>query len=441
MAIEMRHKKSEKWRGRAQPAQPNNPTPQTSATEPPSDSSPQSQFKRGTDVATVPQTVFPRNLRHPAIEFKPPEPDSRLNNTPQLVFCLGLLQTFQDPNDILDPVAQTWLQFVKDDSDEQDRLKILATGVIKAFKRDEFKDPKAVIEVVCLAPVLEGDDFRYLLKEFFSGIEQSTLLDMHQLESLAQLMESADPGQLDADDLVKILELLSSRLRDTHQQSTNNIYRLTLAVSHVLDAMTDAGVTGLGRKNLHDPLSAYLTSLEKSPDTYLVYQAAYTFQALQCVPDNESLWKATLRRTGKVIKGVSTLVSAVKGLDLNAFIDGLGDIQQGLSGALKVAKFVKDTYDDVKSLAEDVADSLLQELRQNGDAKKQALYQACQEKGPGSHPLKIVLPAPGHPSLLDRVQEKPDVEGHLRQLRRQRLKERGTTVYIPPQAKSQFTGT
>jgi len=38
------------------------------------------------------------------------------------------------------------------------------------------------------------------------------------------------------------------------------------------------------------------------------------------------------------------------------------------------------------------------------------------------------------PSLLDRVQERPDVEGQIRQLRRQRLKEHGSGVYIQPQA-------
>ena len=47
-----------------------------------------------------------------------------------------------------------------------------------------------------------------------------------------------------------------------------------------------------------------------------------------------------------------------------------------------------------------------------------------------------MLPAIGSPSLLDRVQERPDVEGNLRQLRRQRLSERGKFVYIPPQAKA-----
>ena len=79
---------------------------------------------------------------------------------------------------------------------------------------------------------------------------------------------------------------------------------------------------------------------------------------------------------------------------------------------------------------------LLQELGTNGDVTKQEFYRACRENGPGLRPLKIPLPAMGSPSLLDRAQERPDVEGNLRQLRRQRLNERGNIVYIPPQAKA-----
>jgi hypothetical protein len=252
----------------------------------------------------------------------------------------------------MDHDIQSWLKSVGEDSEEQERLENLATGVIRAFKSDEFKDSRAVTEVVQLAPVLDNENYRYLLKEFYSGIEMSGLLEIHQLEGLAQLIQSAGPAQLDPDDLVKVLDMLSSRLRDTHQQSMKHRYQLVLAVSHVLDAMTDAQVTGLDREKLREPLLSYLETLQKSSDTYLVYQAAYAFQALLCVPDDESLWNATLRRTGKVIKGVSRLVSAVKGLNLSAFIDGLGEIQQGVAGAMEVVKVVKDTYDDLSSLVE-----------------------------------------------------------------------------------------
>jgi len=308
------------------------------------------RHEQAINIVTLPQHVFPKNMRPPAIAFNPPEPDSRLNDTHQLAYCLALLQTSHEMDDILDPAARKWLQVIKTEQDEQERLKSLATDVIRAFKRDELKDAKAVTEVVCLSSVLDNNDFRYLTKEFYSGIDQSGLLDIHQLEGLAQLIQGAAPGYLDSDDLVKILGLLSTRLADTHQQSTSHLYKLTLAVSHVLDAMADTGVKGVDREKIHEPLSLYLDGLKGSSDSFLVYQAAYAYQALMCVPDDETLWQATFRRTGKVVQGISGLVSAVKGLDLNGFIDGLKDIQQGVAGVSGVVEFVKSTYEGASSL-------------------------------------------------------------------------------------------
>jgi len=81
-----------------------------------------------------------------------------------------------------------------------------------------------------------------------------------------------------------------------------------------------------------------------------------------------------------------------------------------------------------------VAEPLLQKLQNDGEDEKRALYRVCLEHGSRSHPLKVVLPAMASPSLLDRVQERPDVERQIRQLRRQRLKEHGgNAVYIQPQ--------
>ncbi|KAK3824922.1 MAG: WD40-repeat-containing domain protein [Benniella sp.] len=565
------HKKAEVWRGRAseptvpalvrsnsapQPANVGLPsTPAARVNSPIIKPPPRLSRFRGIGVATSLQHIFSRNLGPPAIGFKPLEPDARLEGIRQLALCLGLLKNSQEIDDTMDPIALNWLESTKDDPDEQERLRTLATDVVRAFKREELKDAKAVTEVLCLAPVLEKDDFRYLLNEFCSEIEQSTLLDVHQLEGLAQLLQGADPGQLDADDLVKVLELLSKRLRDTHKQSTSHLYQLTLAISHVLDAMADANIEGLDREKMHEPLLAYLEELKGSTDTYLVYQAAYAYQALLYVPDNETPWQAVLRRTGKVIQGMAGLVTAVKGLDIDRFIESLGKVHQGVTGVSRAVQSVKTAYDGVTSLVtsgqgffeclkeglsfshkcpwypalrgadtliragqltefkklvceapcrldpafqwgvcqrlgdlaanpawdsetrqdaitflgeiyandktwgrqanvkqwilsilmqlsirsgdeREYTGALLQELRQNGDAKKQALYRECQDYGPGSYPLKVALPELGYPSLLDRIQDRPDVEGALRQLRRRRIKERGFAVYISPQAKA-----
>jgi len=288
--------------------------------------------------SVIPTHIFAENIHPPPIVSKLPGVDERLSDTIQLACCLSLLQVSKSPGDVLDPATLRWMQTIEDDQFEQERLKIMAIDVLRVFKRDEFKDAKAVAEVVYLAPVLEKDDFRYLLKVLYTGIDRSGLLDVHQLDGLAQLVQGADPSHLDADDLVKILTLLSVRLRDTHYQSSVHMYQLTMIISRVLDAMADTNVEDLDRQRLHEPLTSYLEGLKGSTDPYLVYQAAYAYQALLYVPDNETLWHATLRRTGKVFRGVSGLVSAVKRFDLNGFIEGLKDIQQGLDGASEMIK-------------------------------------------------------------------------------------------------------
>jgi hypothetical protein len=296
----------------------------------------------------VPQYIFAENIPRPISDFTPPKVDEPLESTYQLVYCLKALQSPSADN--LDPSVLSWLRTVE--SYEQDRLQELAGGVLRAFKRAELKDDKAAAEAVYLAPVLVMDAFRDLLQEYYSLIDHSGLLYPYHLEGLAQLIQSADPGSIDADDLVKILELLSSRLRHTHQQSSHHLSQLTLAFSHVLDAMADVAVKGLVREKLHEPLSSYLEELNSSSDPYLVYQAAYAYQALLCIPDNETIWQSTTRRTGGgVVKGVAGLVKAVKGLDLNGFIDGLEDIQQGL-GVSKVVEANMKAYDNVTTLSE-----------------------------------------------------------------------------------------
>jgi len=532
----------------------------------------------------ISRDIFTENVNPPAVVFTPPQADERLNNIHQLTACLGLLRLSHSSDDILEPTAQSWLQAVENDADEQERLRMLASEVIRGFVGDELKDTKAVAEVMCLAPVLDQQNFRFLLSQFYSGVDQSDLLNIHHLQGLADLIvHGADPGYLDSDDLVKILELLSTRLRETHPQSSTYIYKLTLAISHVLDAMADTKVNGLDREKLHTPLGSYLDKLRGSSDPYLVYQAAYAYQALQYVPDNETPWQAALRRTGKVIQGVSGLVSAVKGFDLNGFMEGLGNIQQGMAGATEIFKVAKTAYKDAMSLAEggkDFMDSLkesfsfeqkrtwytalrgadtlirdgqlvkfkalvceapcrrdlafqwgvcqrlgeiaanslwgaetrqgavsfldelyrndaewgqqvdvkqwiltiliqlsslsgsvaqcmsttcrdplisttmrreltihssinttdaanvLEELGTDGDAGKQAMYQSHRESGPSLYTLKTDMLSLESSTLLDRAQNKPDVEGSLRQLRKTRLEHQKDTIYIPPQAKA-----
>ncbi|KAG0219606.1 hypothetical protein BGX31_011257, partial [Mortierella sp. GBA43] len=329
-----------------------------------------------TQQKTIPYNIFDENVPPHSAVIKLPDTDERLTSTLQLTYCLALLRNSHTLDKMLEQHARKWLQVVENDEDEQERLNVLATNVIRTFKKEEIKDSRAVAEVVCLAPILDKEAFRDLLKQFYDGISHSELLDFHQLEGLAQMIQGVDPDYVQPDDLVKILDLLSRRLQDTHQQSPQYRYQLVLAVSCVLDAMADTRVEEIDRETLHEPLLKFLGSFKATSDPFLMYQVAYAYQALLCVPDNETLWQAALRRTSKVIKGLSGLVSAVKGFDLNGFIDGLTDVQQGLAGASDVFKVVVSTFDDIKSLT-DGGKGFLQGLKEGLSFQRKCAWYAA----------------------------------------------------------------
>ncbi|KAF9082245.1 hypothetical protein BGX27_004594, partial [Mortierella sp. AM989] len=503
----------------------------------------------------VPRSIFDRDIVPPVAKFTLPEAGGRIASTSQLAYCLSLLPPSSISREGLSTYEYDWSRAKENDPDEQRRLRTMATDVVRAFIRDELKTSVVVAEIVNLAAVLDQDEFRKLTEVFIDGIEQSLLLKIHLLDGLAHLIRNASMGNLDSDDLVKILEVLSMRLKGTHWQSSQHTYQLAVTVSQVLDSMVDCQVKGVEPELLLQPLSEYLMKLQESSVPSLVYQAAYAYQALQYVPDDETILQATLRRTGMVVQGISGIVSAVKSLDLGEFIGGLQSIQEGLSNAGKAAAAIKDAYKNVKSLSEsgkgvletlqegfsftrksawypalrgldillqegrfaefeklirespcrldpafqwgvcqrlgelaansfwDVntrqhavsflgemytddaqwgkqpdikqwilliigeltessegivanrAKSLLQDFETDGDPQKQACYQASIKETRSPILLKTVLPSPHGPSLTECVQNIPDVETPLRQLKWERLRDRGTDVYISPRAK------
>ncbi|KAF9200941.1 hypothetical protein BGZ49_008839 [Haplosporangium sp. Z 27] len=501
---------------------------------------------------------------HPSFsERSLPKAGEALGDIVQLTYSLSLLQSPPLSEERLGRTAYDWLKDTRADPSEQERLRLMATSVVMALEQNDLKNPGTVGEVVFLAPVLSKDDYRNLLGRLVDGFNQSYLLDSTLLEGLAQLIQGANEGYLGADDLVKILGLISRRLQETHEQSAEHIYQLTQAASNVLDAMADSKVTGLNHDQLHEPLLIYLDELQSSSDPYLVYQAAYAFQALQYVPDDKKPWETALWRGGKVLSGIFGLVSAVKALDVNEFIEGLGKIQEGVAGlgaffcaandAINGIVLIAESEKTLSSSLKEVirfnrkrkwytvlrgADALLQngevlefqrvlyeapcrldpafqwgvcerlgklaansmwnvtirqqavvflgeiyrndavwgqqlkikewildilaqlsnptttsenniqvmisskkildELKEDGDDKKQAHFRSWQEKGNGRHPLKNTsLPlAKASSSLLDRVQHKAAYMADVLRLMQRRLDMPVDSIYIPPLAKS-----
>ncbi|KAF9151492.1 hypothetical protein BG015_006591 [Linnemannia schmuckeri] len=326
--------------------------------------------------------VFPHNANAPAVRIPLPKLGTRIDTTPQLAMCIGLLakdcdtvDQQEDPSQDMssDAAAQlAWVKVMSQDLVEKNRTLWLGTRMVDEFAADASKDLTKIAEMVLIGPVLDKENFRRLLSCIITAFDQSVILDVDLLQGLVQLVQSAPPESLVSDDLIKIFGLLRVRLQGTHQQSSVHPYHLTLAVSRLLDVMADHKVKDLNRVEEHEPLSRVLSGLEDSSDPYLMYQACYAFQALQYVPNDETMLQGVLRLSTGAVDGL-VKVTAVMKLDLGAVLDGLCQLQEVLSSTIEVAGTV---YKGVCSLMES-GRGVLESLKEGyGKGKKRPWYPA-----------------------------------------------------------------
>ncbi|CAO3565224.1 unnamed protein product [Mortierella alpina] len=311
--------------------------------------------------------VFSENVSRTTTGITLPTVDARIDRTFQLALCITLLskntasslesQGLETASDLTNKTSWSaspdggekgWVQAIEGHPIKQEHLRWLGSRIVEEFIKHAVKDPIAVSEVVLLASVLDQAHYRKLLNCFIEELNKAVLLDVDLLQGLVQLVQCSSPTYLDADDLVKILSILRVRLIATHQQSSEHLFHLTLAVARLLDVMAEPAhqVKDLSRVEEREPLAKVLAGLQASSDPYLMYQALYAFQALQYVPDNESTLQAVLRyalgATESVIK-----VSGVIQLNFDGLFEGLKQMQKTFEETYGIAK---STYEGVTSL-------------------------------------------------------------------------------------------
>ncbi|KAG0307965.1 hypothetical protein BGZ97_000221, partial [Linnemannia gamsii] len=326
--------------------------------------------------------IFSQNVDNPTILIDLPEYGARINTTPQLALCIGLLSKIDDAANQQEDQSQVlscenapqiaWLKSMKQDSVEQERLRRIGNCMVEEFAKDASKDSTKIAEMVLLGPLLDKEHYRRLLSCTITAFDHSVLLDVDMLQGLVQLIQSAPSEALLPDDLVKILRVLRVRLQETHGQSSEHSYHLTSALARVLDVMAEHKVRDLDRVEEHEPLSGVLSGLEGNSDPYLMYQACYAFQALQYVPNNESPLQAVLRHSTGVADGLIK-VTAVFKLDLSAVLEGLDNLQEAIGSVAEVAGTV---YKGVNSLMESGRGIFASMKEVCGSGQKQPWYAA-----------------------------------------------------------------
>ncbi|KAG0308152.1 hypothetical protein BGZ98_008809 [Dissophora globulifera] len=309
--------------------------------------------------------VLSDNLKASSAKIVMPKIHGRFETTSQLAFCIGLLHLGQPSSstdedgsitahgtlkDLTDTTYRSWIETIEEYPGEKERILWLGSRLAMQLAKDKVKEANSLAEVLFLGPVLEDNDYKNLLSSIVDKIKVTTLASalIPLVQGLVQLLQSAAPSCHDAADLVAILRVLKEKLYGVHKPSSKVPYHLILAVSRVLQVMVDQELKDLDRVLVHESLSEILSGFKDSTDPYVIYQASYALQALQYVPDNESVLHAFLRHSGGLVEGFIK-VSGVVRLDLSDLLKGLNDIQRTANDIYKIGK---STYEGMRTLVE-----------------------------------------------------------------------------------------
>ncbi|KAF9540136.1 hypothetical protein EC957_004612 [Mortierella hygrophila] len=279
--------------------------------------------------------LFSKKADRAPFVYHLPAPGEQLETTRQLAYCLALLQDSVDETR-LDPDTLKWRRNTLKNSDETIRMETITRKVVTEFIEDREKNAAVVEEVVQLAQVLHKETWRSLLTSFVDTVSESKFLHMDAMEGLARVIPEATPGSIDSSDLVTILQVLYTRLQSIHTPSTSHLCRLLLAVSRVLDAMVVAQVGDVDRITLHGPLTAHLHELESNQDPCVAFQAEYATQALLNVSDNDTIFKAGVRRGWLVLKGAAGFAKMPDPTEIKDALEGLEKLYKAGKGAMRM---------------------------------------------------------------------------------------------------------
>ncbi|KAF9138497.1 hypothetical protein BG015_002354 [Linnemannia schmuckeri] len=365
--------------------------------------------------------IFPQNLGRPVVQAALPHPGARIDNTAQLVFCNQLLsnhysssspldmspmsslpsglpsQSLSDhysssisldmgpipsppsrsPNDSVDTAdvhednsvdaqevdpLEDWLQTMERDPIEQKRLRWMPTRLVEEFANDVTNKANAIAEVALLGPILDRETYRDLLGCFLSKFERAlmlkvVLLDVDLLQGLVQLVQSASPGYLVNDDVVRTLKILQSYLDiakppisdeknsglldEKHSILSDHRVYLTIAVSRVLGVMVEGMVQELDRSMNHSLLRDRLQEFRLFDNPHLRFQVAYAYQALQHIPDGYSALQTIMIFASGLTMAAAGSASGSK-IDPQSLVKGIGNIHLAVSQANGVAKSMRE---------------------------------------------------------------------------------------------------
>ncbi len=254
-----------------------------------------------------------------------------------------------DPADIENTRHLAWcLQQTTGDIAQRKQLYSLAREVIECFGQRAGKDLFCLQEAAELAVVPYAELYGQLIQHTVDTLNPTrhATLDTSVVQGLAVIVRNCPEallkkeGGVEADTWTSILSVLVTRLKGVHKGKPKLVKELIEAISQLLDAMVQAGVSGISRLQLQQPLANLLRNdeqLNPHRDTELAWHIRYAREALAYLPNDESTAQAVLRCLFTASKGVLSLASAIKSCDVDKLIESFDRFETAFDGAKELA--------------------------------------------------------------------------------------------------------
>ncbi len=260
-----------------------------------------------------------------------------------------------DPNQIQHTRHLAWcLQQTNGDTAQRARLSALAREVTECFGDRKGKDLICMHEAAELAVIPQVGIYHLLITHATQALNPTLYAPLNSaaVQGLAVMVRNCPApllkkeGGVRADTWTSLLSALLIRLDKVHKGDPAPVKELIEAISQLLDAMVQAGVAGISRKELQQPLADLLRDdeqLNPLKDIDLAWQIRYAREALAYIPNDESTGEAVLRCLFAASKGVLSLASAIKNCDVDKLLESFDRFETAFDGAKEIANTVGAT--------------------------------------------------------------------------------------------------
>ncbi len=260
-----------------------------------------------------------------------------------------------EPDEITDTQHLAWcLQKTGRDGPQralQTQLFELVLLIIQKFKKTD-KTLACMQEAAALATVPQAESYGLLIEHTLEVLSPAhAILNVAAVQGLVVIVRDCPvqllkkEGGVYAAVWTSMLQVLLDRLNMVHKDDPVPVLALLQGISQLLDAMVQAGVTGISRTELQQPLYKALRdekTLNPKQDIALSWQIHYACEALAYIPNDESRVDSVLRCLFAVGKGAGSLAKAIKGVDSDSLLQSFGNLHEAFTAVREIASSAAD---------------------------------------------------------------------------------------------------